>query len=163
MATGMRRTAVRTLPLSSYDRVTGEFTTVEKGQVTRLGKLSDRAMKFMRTYLARRPTYATSDQIWLTERGSPLSDAGMEMVFRRAKQRSTPRIHAHLLRHGMGQHLADEGLGVAEIQTVLGHKTPAMARRYAGKALDRQGARLSCSAPPSYPVCAMPSESAGTG
>jgi integrase/recombinase XerD len=142
MATGMRRTAVRTLPLSSYDRVTGEFTTVEKGQVVRLGKLSDRTVKFMRVYLARRPANAKTDQIWVTDRGTALSDAGLEMVFRRAKQRSTPRVHAHLLRHGMGHYLADQGLGVAEIQTVLGQKTPAMARRYAGKALDRQGARL---------------------
>ena len=32
MATGMPFTAVRMLPLSNYDRVTGEFTTVETGR-----------------------------------------------------------------------------------------------------------------------------------
>jgi integrase len=31
---------------------------------------------------------------------------------------------------------------VGEIQTLLGHSTLAMARRYAGQALNRQGAKL---------------------
>jgi hypothetical protein len=33
-------------------------------------------------------------------------------------------------------------LGLAELDRIVGHKTAAMARRYAGQALDRQGARL---------------------
>jgi integrase len=42
----------------------------------------------------------------------------------------------------MAQRAADKGADVGTIQTLLGHKTAAMARRYAGGALDRQGARL---------------------
>jgi integrase len=62
---------------------------------------------------------------------------------RRASQRSgIPRLHAHLFRHGMPQRAADQGADIGTIQTLLGHKTAAMARRYAGEALDRQGARL---------------------
>ncbi len=143
MATGMRSNAIRTLRLAEYDRVTGEFTTVEKGQVTRIGQLSPRAMRYMRTYLERRPKNAITDQIWVTDAGRPLTKGGLEMVFRRAKRRSgIPRLHAHLLRHGKAQYAADRDVPVEEIQTILGHKTPAMARRYAGRALDRQGARL---------------------
>lgn len=37
---------------------------------------------------------------------------------------------------------ADQGADIGTIQTLLGHTTAAMARRYAGQALDRQGARL---------------------
>ena len=48
----------------------------------------------------------------------------------------------HLFRHGMAQHAADQDADIGTIQTLLGHKTAAMARRYAGQALDRQGARL---------------------
>ncbi len=143
MATGMRFTAVRTLTLGGYDRVTGEFTTVEKGQVRRLGQLSPRAMRYLREYLARRPRTALTEQLWTTAEGNPLSESGLQMVFRRARQRSgISRLHAHLFRHGVGSHAAESGLGIAEIQTILGHRTPAMARRYAGRALDRQGARL---------------------
>jgi integrase/recombinase XerD len=142
-ATGLRLEAVRTLPLSSYDRITGEFTAEEKGDVVRIGRLSPKAMKYMREYLARRPRNALTDQLWVTGRGEPLSNGGLNMVIRRARQRSgIKRMHAHLFRHGMAQHAADNGADIGTIQTLLGHKSPAMARRYAGEALNRQGARL---------------------
>jgi len=65
------------------------------------------------------------------------------MVVRRARTRGgIPRLHAHLFRRGMAQHAADKGADIGTIQTLLGHKTAAIARRYAGSALDRQGARL---------------------
>jgi site-specific recombinase XerD len=87
-ATGLRLEAVRTLPLSSCDRITGEFTAEEKGDVARVGRLSPKAMKYMREYLARRPRNALTDQLWATGRGEPLSNGGLNMVIRRARQRS---------------------------------------------------------------------------
>jgi len=142
-ATGLRLEAVRTLPYSSYDRVTGEFTASEKGSVVRLGRLSPRAMKCLREYLARRPRNTITSQLWVSAPGKPLSNGGFNMVIRRARERSgIGRMHAHLFRHGMAQHAADSGADIGTIQTLLGHKSPAMARRYAGEALNRQGARL---------------------
>jgi len=65
------------------------------------------------------------------------------MVKGRARQRSgIKRMHAHLFGHGMAQHAADNGADIGTIQTLLGYKSPAMARRYAGEALNRQGARV---------------------
>jgi len=65
------------------------------------------------------------------------------MVIRRAKKRSgITRVSAHLFRHSIAQRAADHGALSGEIQTMLGHATPAMARRYAGQALNRQGAQL---------------------
>ena len=142
-ATGLRFDAVRTLALGTYDRVTGEFKVHEKGDVERTARLSPKAQRFMREYLARRPRNASTGQLWVTERGAPLSYWGGHMVVRRARARSgIARLHAHLFRHGMAQHAADNGADIGTIQTLLGHKTAAMARRYAGQALDRQGARL---------------------
>jgi integrase len=42
----------------------------------------------------------------------------------------------------MAQYAPDMGADIGTIQTLLGHKTAAVARRYAGQSLDRQGARL---------------------
>jgi integrase/recombinase XerD len=142
-ATGLRFEAVRTLAIDAYDRVTGAFRVHEKGDVERSARLSPKAQRFMREYLARRSRSATTNQLWVTERAQPLSYWGGHMVVRRARQRSgIARLHAHLFRHGMAQHAADQGADIGTIQTLLGHKTAAMARRYAGEALDRQGARL---------------------
>ncbi|MBV9599394.1 MAG: tyrosine-type recombinase/integrase [Chloroflexi bacterium] len=142
-ATGLRFDAVRTLAIDGYDRVTGAVRVHEKGDVERSARLSPKAQRFMREYLSRRSRTATTSQLWVTERGEPLSYWGGHMVLRRARQRSgIARLHAHLFRHGMAQHAADQGADIGTIQTLLGHKTASMARRYAGEALDRQGARL---------------------
>jgi integrase len=52
------------------------------------------------------------------------------------------REHAHLFRHGIAQRAGHQGAAVGEIQTLLGHATPAMARCDASQALNRQGAQL---------------------
>lgn len=127
--------AVRILALDSYDRISGEFKVREKGDVERTARLSPKVQRHMREYLARRPRKATSGQMWVTERGKPLSYGGGHMVVRRARAGSgISRMHAHLFRHGLAQYAADIGT----IQTVLGHKTTAMARPYAwiGKGRD---------------------------
>lgn len=142
-ATGLRRSAVRTLGVSSYDRISGEFQVHEKGDVQRTARLSPRANKAVREYVARRPRHAATDQLWTTAHGAPLTDGGFGMILRRAQQRSgMGRLYAHLFRHSIAQRAAREGAKVGEIQTMLGHRTQAMARRYAGEALDAQGAEL---------------------
>jgi site-specific recombinase XerD len=47
-ATGLRFDAVRTLPLGSYDRITGEFSVREKGDVVRSARLSPKAQRHLR-------------------------------------------------------------------------------------------------------------------
>ncbi len=142
-ATGLRRSAVRTLGASSYDRISGGFQVWEKGDVERLARLSPKANKAVREYVARRPRHATTEQLWVTAEGEPLSDGGFGMILRRAKRRSgMGRLHAHLFRHSIAQRAARAGAKAGEIQTLLGHRTQVMARRYAGEALNAQGAEL---------------------
>ena len=94
-------------------------------------------------YLARRPRKSLTDQVWQTEKGTPLGYWGGQMVLRRARNRTgIERLHSHLFRHGIAHRAADEGAHPGEIQLLLGHASPAMARRYTGSAAKRQGARL---------------------
>jgi site-specific recombinase XerD len=73
------------------------------------------------------------DRLWVTDYGKPLSYWGAQSVFRRLKSRSgVTRLHAHLCRHTMAQNALLKGAGRAEVQDILGHKTDAMARKYAG-------------------------------
>ena len=53
-ATGLRFDAARTLPIDGDDRVTGAFRAHEKGDVEGSPRLSPKAQRFMREYLARR-------------------------------------------------------------------------------------------------------------
>jgi site-specific recombinase XerD len=142
-ATGLRLSAVRTMRLEDFDRVTGEFKVHEKGDEDRPALVDGRARRYLNQYLARRPRTSTSEQLWVTEEGGPLSYWGAYSVMRRAKKRSgIQRVHAHLFRHGIAHRAADQGAHPGEIQLLLGHSSTAMARRYTGSAAKRQGARL---------------------
>jgi site-specific recombinase XerD len=142
-ATGLRFNAVRTMRLQDYDRDTGEFKVHEKGDEERPALVDGRVRRYLNQYLARRPRTAATDQLWLTDRGGPLSYWGGQMILRRSRVRSgITRLHAHLFRHGIAHRAADQGAHPGEIQLLLGHTSTAMARRYTGSAAKRQGARL---------------------
>ena len=72
-ATGLRVNAVRTMRLENYDRVTGEFKVHEKGDEDRPALVDGRGRRYLNQYLARRPRRSTSQQLWVTEEGGPLS------------------------------------------------------------------------------------------
>lgn len=142
-ATGLRLSAVRTMRLEDYDRVTGEFKVHEKGDEDRPALVDGRARRYLNQYLARRPRDSSAEQLWVTEDGKPLSYWGAYSLMRRAKKRTgIERVHAHLFRHGIAHRAADQGAHPGEIQLLLGHASTAMARRYTGSAAKRQGARL---------------------
>lgn len=142
-ATGLRFNAVRTMKVSDYDRVTGEFKVHEKGDEDRPAQVNGRARRYLNLYIGRRPRNATCEQLWVTDVGKPLSYWGAQNIVRRARERSgITRVHAHLFRHGIAHRAADQGAHPGEIQLLLGHSSTAMARRYTGSAAKRQGARL---------------------
>src|SRR5262249_37380652 len=142
-ATGLRLSAVRTMRIDDYDRVTGEFKVHEKGDEDRPALVDGRARRYLNQYLARRPKHSTAEQLWVTEEGVALRYWGAFSAMRRDKNRSAiARVHAHLFRHGIAHRAADQGAHPGEIQLLLGHSSTAMARRYTGSAAKRQGARL---------------------
>lgn len=134
LCTGLRfRSVVEEMAVSGLDRITGEFAVEVKGGRVRLCKLSPGALKEVKRYLTVRGN-VTTDRLWVTDEGKPISYSGVQSVFRRLKARSgVKRLHAHLCRHTVAQNALLKGAGRAEVQDILGHQTDAMARRYAGK------------------------------
>ena len=72
-ATDLRLSAVRTMRIEDYDRVTGEFKVHEKGDEDRPALVDGRARRHLNQYLARRPRNSTAEQFWITEEETPLS------------------------------------------------------------------------------------------
>lgn len=133
LSTGLRfRSVVEEMTVSGLDRVSGDFAVNTKGNRVQLCKLSPGALKEVRRYLAMRGS-PTTDRLWVTDEGKPLTYWGAQSLFRRLKERSgVKRLHAHLCRHTVAQNALLKGAGRAEVQDILGHKTDAMARKYAG-------------------------------
>lgn len=143
LATGLRFREVLELDLARLDRISGEVQVRVKGGRERVVRISPRALKLVKEYLKLRPARATSGRVWLTAEGEPLGYWGGQSIFRRLKGRSgVPKLHAHLLRHTFAQVALEKGAERAAVQDMLGHRSDAMARRYAGNVRLQTAARM---------------------
>ena len=81
----------------------------------------------------------TSPYVFVSERGAPLSVAGYQRMVARAGEaaRFGFLVHSHMLRHGCGYKLANDGQDTRAIQHYLGHRSIASTVRYTALAPGR--------------------------
>jgi integrase len=86
-----------------------------------------------------RESLAPSPYVFVSERGAPLSVAGYQRMIARAGEAAkfTFLIHSHMLRHGCGFKLANDGQDTRAIQAYLGHRSIQSTVRYTALAPDR--------------------------
>ena len=74
----------------------------------------------------------TSSYVFVSERGGPLSDSAVRKIVSRAgrQARLSLTVHPHMLRHGTGYKLANEGHDTRAIQHYLGHQNIQHTVRY---------------------------------
>jgi site-specific recombinase XerD len=77
--------------------------------------------------------------VFVSERGAPLSVAGYQRMIARAgvAAKFSFLIHSHMLRHGCGYKLANDGQDTRAIQAYLGHRSIQSTVRYTALAPDR--------------------------
>jgi integrase len=82
---------------------------------------------------------ATSPYLFVSERGSPLSAAGYQRMIARAGDAAKFNflVHSHMLRHGCGFKLANDGQDTRAIQAYLGHHSIQSTVRYTALTPDR--------------------------
>ena len=76
--------------------------------------------------------YPSTPYVFLSERGSPLTDRAIRhIVLRAGEQAKLPfPIHPHMLRHACGFYLANKGIDTRAIQHYLGHRNIQHTVRY---------------------------------
>src|SRR6516164_8596956 len=81
----------------------------------------------------------SSPYVYASERGSPLSVAGYQRMVARAGEaaRFGFLVHSHMLRHGCGYKLANDGQDTRAIQHYLGHRNIQHTVRYTELAVNR--------------------------
>jgi integrase len=76
--------------------------------------------------------------VFVSERGSPFTGDGFDKILRRAAAAiGMDDVHSHLLRHGTGYRLANEGRDTRGIQGFLGHRQIGNTVRYTKLNADR--------------------------
>jgi type 1 fimbriae regulatory protein FimB/type 1 fimbriae regulatory protein FimE len=79
----------------------------------------------------RREQPAGSRHVFVSERDAPLSANGFDKTLRRAAASiGMGDVHAHLLRHGTGFKLVNDGVDTRTIAAYLGHRNMANTARY---------------------------------
>jgi len=83
--------------------------------------------------------YPSSPYVFLTERRGPLTASTVRHIVKRAGEKAGLPfpVHPHMLRHGCGYKLANDGHDTRAIQLYLGHKSITHTCRYTELASDR--------------------------
>lgn len=154
---GLRSAEVLGLSVRDVDIARGWVRVIGKGDKERRVPLDQDVAGLVQTYLlAERPETEANALFVVAKgpnRGQPLSAAGLRTIFRyhRAKA-GVPAGHPHALRHSFGTALAEAGVDLAVLQSLMGHDhvdsaaayihlSPAHVRAAYDAARDRQRAQ----------------------
>ena len=141
--TGIRLAELCDLRITNFDRGKGTIIVHGKGSKERRVALGRNALRMLLLYLDR---YRQSeevlfevgnpkeDHIFLSESGFPLTRRGVDMLFKRIRQRSDlpagKRISAHIFRHTFAVRYLMLGGDIYTLQELLGHEDIATIKNY---------------------------------
>jgi site-specific recombinase XerD len=140
---GLRASEVVALRWDDIDLQTGRLHVRRaKGgaaSVHPIGARESRALRKLQRGRLLAASTMSSPYVFVSERGSPLSVAGYQRMVARAGEaaRFSLLVHSHMLRHGCGYKLANDGQDTRAIQHYLGHRSIASTVRYTALAPDR--------------------------
>ncbi|HXY38144.1 MAG TPA: site-specific tyrosine recombinase XerD [Vicinamibacteria bacterium] len=126
-ATGLRASELTGLRTANVDMELGLVRVFGKGRKERLVPLGRQARRWIRGYLARARRRLSRGrelpQLFLSERGRPLSAMGLWGLVRRHGVRAGVArvLTPHVLRHSFASHLLEHGADLRALQAMLGH------------------------------------------
>jgi len=123
---GLRSAEVLALTVADVDIARGWARVAGKGGRERRAPVDAEVAGWVQTYLlAERPDTEVPAMFVVAKgasRGQPLTAAGLRTIFRYHRVRAGgPAAHPHALRHSFGTALAEAGVDLAVIQSLLGH------------------------------------------
>ena len=137
-STGIRRGELERLKLENYDitsstlRIDGRKTGTE-----RVVPLAPSAVQCIEAYLPQRfnvlckAERPSEKALFVGKTGLPMHGVKMSMAVRRlAKRAKVPHVTLHQFRHSCASDLLEEGVGMAEVQRILGHAVLVTTFRY---------------------------------
>lgn len=121
---GLRVGELVGLNLTSVEGARGLLFVKGKGNKERIVPLGGAAKESLERYLKNRPPGDTQ-ALFLNKHKTRLSDRSIRRLVRAyAKEASlNPKVSPHTLRHSFATHLLNRGMGLREVQELLGHES----------------------------------------
>jgi len=124
-ATGLRVTELVSLKESDLNLEMGFLITLGKGSKERLVPLGSKAIEWIGSYIAIRPSLlkrSKTTALFVTSRGHPVSrQAFWKLISGYGEKAGIGHITPHLLRHSFATHLLENGADLRSVQLMLGH------------------------------------------
>lgn len=118
---GLRRGEVLNLTVRDVDLNTGVVRAFGKDKEDRDIPAGPVTCQTVAAYLTVRPV-SSSDVLFLTCKGTPLTKNGLGIMMHRLKKRADlPQLRCHLLRHTFANHYLANGGSLRRLQKILGH------------------------------------------
>lgn len=139
---GLRVSELCGLKLSDWQEEKARlFVRRVKGSLSTEQPVNGTVLRAMNRYLKIRAK-SGFEEIFLNERGEPLSSSGVQRIVRRAGENACLAfsVHPHMLRHACGYALVNRPNGSRDlrlIQDYLGHRDPRHTMKYAALAPGR--------------------------
>lgn len=95
-------------------------------------------------YMKQRSRYASTEALFITQRGTPLSSRAVQSMFKRVAKRlqlAGVRLSPHTMRHSFALNWIENGGDPFSLQKILGHTTQSMTSRYVAMARSTMGAQ----------------------
>lgn len=130
--TGLRLSELANIQLNDIDLDREVIKVMGKGAKERVVGLGAKTQKAMLKYLRLR----NDDHpcLWVTEERGPMKGSGIQIMIRRLGRRAgitDVRVSPHTFRHTFGTQALLNGAGEFAVQSLLGHSTLTMTRKYA--------------------------------
>jgi len=129
--TGIRCAELAGLKMGDIHISRGYLKVMGKGSRERLVPLGATARRALIEYIRSCRPESTSENVFLTEKGEPMTVGGIQLMIKRLGRRcAVSRLHAHLCRHTFATNYLMNGGDIFTLQQILGHSSLEMVRRY---------------------------------
>lgn len=138
-SSGLRRSEVIALSVGDVDFLSGTVRVFGKGSKERVVPVGDSALQSLRAHIEDRRSRSDSEPLFVNNRGTRLSDAGLGFLLGRWIKTSAlkKKISPHVLRHSFATHLMNHGCDIRLVQEMLGHSSLQTTQIYTHVSLDR--------------------------
>lgn len=130
--TGLRLSELANIQLTDIDFNRETIKVMGKGAKERVVRVGKETQKAILKYLLQRKDGLAC--LWVTEERRPMKAQGIQTMIIRLGKRAgitNTRVSPHTFRHTFGTWAIKNGANVFEVQSLLGHSTLTMTRKYA--------------------------------
>ena len=132
--TGLRCAELVNIRLSDVHMDRGYIKVMGKGARERMVPIGSEVQKAIAEYVREfrpQPSNAYEGNLFLSDEGRPITVNGVQLMIKRLGRRCRiPRLHCHLLRHTFATNYLINGGDLFTLQSILGHSSLEMVRRY---------------------------------